>query len=171
MTSHDKYTVNIQSWGEPLVNLIAKMAGHQIRRLHQISVGAFLARMSEESIDITQVQFAALSVVSDSPEIDQTSLAQRIACDRATTGGVIDRLEKKGFLRRVASKTDRRIKGLVVTAKGREVYEKMLPVVWVVQEDILRGLTAQEQKEFLRLLMKATHASDGLSRVPISPAS
>ena len=151
------------------MNPITQMAGHYIRRMHQISVGAFLARVSEKNIDLTQVQFAALSVVSDSPEIDQTSLAQRIACDRATTGGIIDRLERKGFLRRVARKSDRRINGLAITRKGRKVFEKALPVVWVVQEDIMRGLTEAEQKEFLRLLIKAIEASNEFSRASVAP--
>ncbi len=153
------------------MNPITRMVGHHIRRLHQISVGAFMSRISEQDLDLTQVQFAALSVVKEYPEIDQTSLAQRIACDRATTGGVIDRLEKKGFVRRIYQKYDRRRNLIVITDDGRKVYENAIPVAWVVQDDIMRGLTEVEQEELLRLLVKATSASSKFSRAPMSPAA
>lgn len=153
------------------MNPITRMVGHYIRRLHQISVGAFMSRISEQDIDLTQVQFAALSVVKEFPEIDQTSLAQHIACDRATTGGVIDRLEKKGFVRRIYQKYDRRRNLIVITDDGRKVYENAIPVVWVVQDDIMRGLTEAEQEELLRLLVKATSASNKFSRAPMSSAA
>ena len=39
------------------------------------------------------------------PGIDQARLATAIAFDRATTGGVIDRLEAKGLVRREIVKT------------------------------------------------------------------
>ena len=155
--------------GRNNMNPISGMAGHFIRRLHQISVGAFMSRMMEQDIDLTQVQFAALSCIKEFPEIDQTSLAQQIACDRATTGGVIDRLEKKALVRRIFIKSDRRRKGLVITNDGLKIYETALPAVWVVQEDIMRGLTDDERIELLRLLAKATKTSQEFSRVQISP--
>ncbi len=151
------------------MNPITRMVGHYIRRLHQISVGAFMLRISEQDIDLTQVQFAALSVIREFPEIDQTGLAQQIACDRATTGGVIDRLEKKGFVRRVDNKSDRRRNGIVITDTGFEVYQNAIPAVWTVQEDIVRGLTEDEKNELLRLLVKATRTSNEFSRVPSFP--
>lgn len=153
------------------MNPITGMVGHYIRRLHQISVGAFMSRISEQNIDLTQVQFAALSVVKEYPEIDQTSLAQQIACDRATTGGVIDRLEKKGFVRRTDKKGDRRRNGIVITDQGRKVYENAIPAVWTVQDDIVRGLTEDERSELLRLLVKATRTSNEFSRAPMLPAA
>ena len=153
------------------MNPITRMVGHYIRRLHQISVGAFMSRVSERDIDLTQVQFAALSVVKEFPEIDQTSLAQQIACDRATTGGVIDRLEKKGFVRRIDKKGDRRRNGIVITGDGRQVYENAIPAVWAVQDDIVRGLTEGERNELLRLLVKATRTSSEFSRAPMFPTA
>ena len=152
------------------MNPITRMVGHYIRRLHQISVGAFLSRLSEHNIDLTQVQFAALSVVREFLEIDQTSIARHIACDRATTGGVIDRLEKKGYVRRVDQKKDRRRNLIVITEDGRKVFENAIPVVWLVQQDIMRGLDGVEREELLRLLVKATRASNELSRAPTTSA-
>ncbi|WP_292685703.1 MarR family transcriptional regulator [Novosphingobium sp.] len=73
------------------------MPGHLIRRLQQQSTQVFAARMREAGFDITPVQFAAMDALAARPGIDQATLAQLIAYDRATIGGVVDRLEGKGW--------------------------------------------------------------------------
>ena len=152
---------------EPTESPIYEMAGHYIRRLHQISLGAFAKRTLDVNIKLTQVQFAALSVITVNPGIDQTALSQNIAYDRATIGGVIDRLEKNKLVRRTPVQTDRRINGLFVTDLGTETYEQVVSAAWLVQEDIMQGLNKTEQRELIRLLIKATEASNKLSRAPM----
>ena len=149
------------------MNPIYEMIGHYVRRLHQISIGAFSRRVSEADIELTQVQFAALSVISEAPGIDQTALSRNIAYDRATIGGVIDRLERKGFIYRSACRHDRRVKGLFITELGSETYQKTIGVAWVVQKDIVHGLDEKEREELLRLLIKATESSNHFSRAPL----
>ena len=51
------------------------MPGHLIRRLHQISVSLFAARMAEAGLDLTSVQYAALVTVRENPGLDQATLA------------------------------------------------------------------------------------------------
>src|SRR5574343_53528 len=83
-----------------------EMAGHLIRRLHQQSTQVFQAHTQAAGLDLTSVQFAALDAVAQAPDIDQASLAAVIGFDRATLGGVVDRLETKGLLQRVVSAQD-----------------------------------------------------------------
>ena len=66
-------------------------------RLHQISVEIFASRMAEAGIDLTPVQFAALTTVDDNPGVDQATLAGLIAYDKVTIGGVVDRLFRRDF--------------------------------------------------------------------------
>ncbi|MCB2070356.1 MAG: MarR family transcriptional regulator, partial [Ottowia sp.] len=77
------------------------MAGHLIRRLHQQSTQIFVQRTQAAGFDLTPVQFAALDAIRAYPATDQATVAEMIAYDRATIGGVIDRLEQKGWVRRV----------------------------------------------------------------------
>ena len=74
--------------------------GHLIRRLHQISTNIFMLRVKEAGCDLTPVQFAAMQALKASPDIDQAQIASLIAYDRATIGGVLKRLEKKGYIKR-----------------------------------------------------------------------
>ena len=132
-----------------------KMAGHLIRRLHQQSMQTFQAQMQAAGFDLTSVQFAALDAIEKQPGIDQASLAAAISFDRATIGGVVDRLERKGVLQRVVSAQDRRARALTLTPQGAQLLSACRPVVKGLQVDILAPLSAAERKAFLVLANKA----------------
>jgi len=144
------------------------MAGHLIRRLNQISTSVFQDRMKAHGWDLTSVQFAALSAVGHTPGIDQASLAGLIAYDRATIGGVVDRLETKGLVKRTISTRDRRARAVTLTPKGTCLLAQVTPVVDALQHDILVGLTDDERDTFVRLAQKATTKGNDLSRAPLT---
>lgn len=146
---------------------IHSMPGHLIRRLNQISIAVFAARMAEEGHDITPVQFAALSAIRANPGIDQASLASLIAHDRVTIGGVVDRLVHKRLVDRAVSARDRRARELHLAEEGEVLLGRLLPVVRALQDDILPGLTAAERDMLLSLLKKTTQAGNTLSRAPL----
>lgn len=131
------------------------MAGHLIRRLNQLSTHVFLKHMQQIGLDLTPVQFAALDAISTYPGIDQAGVAAKIAYDRATIGGVIDRLENKGYVARTISQRDRRARELRFTDLGRSVYDQTLPVVTALQDEILPGLRPEERARFQELARKA----------------
>jgi MarR family transcriptional regulator, temperature-dependent positive regulator of motility len=131
------------------------MAGHLIRRLHQQSTQVFQARTQAAGFDLTSVQFAALDAIARQPGIDQAGLAAAIAFDRATIGGVVDRLERKGFVRRVVSTRDRRARQLHLTPDGEHLLAASRPVVKALQADILAPLSRAERAAFMALAQKA----------------
>lgn len=136
------------------------MAGHLIRRLNQHSTQVFSARMQAAGIDLTPVQFAALSAIAAHPGIDQARVAAEIAYDRATIGGVIDRLEQKGFIARSVAKHDRRAREVRLTEQGAAILDEIAPKVRALQADILQGLDATERARFLELAQKVVASID-----------
>jgi len=127
------------------------MAGHLIRRMHQQSTQVFIQRTQAAGFDLTPVQFAALDAIAHHPATDQARVAEAIAYDRATIGGVIDRLEQKGWVRRVVSERDRRARELSLTPDGQRVLRDLLPVVQDLQNDVLAPLNAADRARFLKL--------------------
>lgn len=125
------------------------MAGHLIRRIHQQSTQIFIQRTQAAGFDLTPVQFAALDAIHGNPATDQALVAEVINYDRATIGGVIDRLEKKGWIRRVVSERDRRARELSLTAKGNSVLSALKPIVQDLQKEILSPLSDLEQECFI----------------------
>ena len=130
------------------------MAGHLIRRLNQISTHVFSDHMQEAGFDLTSVQFAAMDAIAAYPGIDQAGVAAKIAYDRATIGGVIDRLEQKGYVARTVSKRDRRAREVRLTKKGAQAYKAILPIIRSLQDDVLTGLSKAERTAFLKLAAK-----------------
>lgn len=132
-----------------------EMAGHLIRRLHQQSTHVFQAQTQAAGLELTAVQFAALDAIAGQPGIDQAGLAARIAFDRATIGGVIDRLEAKGLVQRRVDAQDRRARLLQLTPAGKRLLAACRPVVEALQADILAPLSRAERSAFLALARKA----------------
>lgn len=132
-----------------------EMAGHLIRRLHQQSTQVFQARTQAAGFDLTSVQFAALDAIAQEPGIDQAGLAATIGFDRATIGGVVDRLEQKGLVERIVNAQDRRARSLNLTREGTRLLASCRPVVESLQGDILAPLSRPERAAFLALAHKA----------------
>ena len=132
-----------------------RMAGHLRRRLHQQSMQVFQTQTQAAGFDMTSVQFAALNAIAIHPDIDQASLATTISFDRATIGGVIDRLERKGLVQRAVSAQDRRARLLHLTHEGEQLLAACRPVVKALQADILGMLSLAESEVFLSLARKA----------------
>jgi DNA-binding MarR family transcriptional regulator len=147
-----------------------EMPGHLARRFQQIAVAVFLAEVGEAGFDLTPVQYAALAAVKMNPGIDQVTLAGLIAYDRTTITGVVDRLVQKGLLARQASLRDRRARELQITEAGKRTLRAVTPAVEAAQRTLLRGLTAREGAELMRLLRKAIAAGNELSRAPLREA-
>jgi DNA-binding MarR family transcriptional regulator len=131
------------------------MAGHLIRRLQQQSTQVFQAQMQAAGFDLTSVQFAALDAIALQPGMDQAGLAATIGFDRATIGGVVDRLELKGLVQRVVRPQDRRARMLHLTPQGQTQLAASRLVVEALQADILGPLSPSEQQVFMRLARKA----------------
>ena len=140
-----------------LTELFLQMPGHFIRRAQQVSSAYFTEELSES--DLTAVQMVALVTIADYPGIDATRLAEIIDFDRATIGGVVDRLERKGLIQRVVNERDKRSKTLQATASGKALLEVSLPSIKRVQDRLLAPLSQADQQTCLRL-MQAIIAGD-----------
>lgn len=145
------------------------MPGHLIRRMHQIHNSVFQRRVREAGYDLTSVQFAALTAVAAHPGRDQASIAGLIAYDKATIGGVLDRLEQKGLIKRSVSPRDKRARVLTLTGQGQAALSDLRPVIDRIQIEILPGLTAEERRAFIQLSGKVATSGNRLSRAPLDP--
>lgn len=130
------------------------MPGHAIRRLNQRSTALFAEAMNSAGLRLTPVQFAALSALEARPDMDQATLAAAISYDRATIGGVVDRLTARGLVHREVSEQDRRARVLRLTEDGRALLAEAMPVVRQLQQAILAPLDPKEQAALEALLAR-----------------
>ena len=134
---------------------LSNLPGHLIRKLHQQSTSVFQDRMKAGGFDLTSVQCAALNTLDTNEGLDQATVAQRIAYDRATIGAVIKRLEQKGLVVRRRDQADRRAFKLELTEQGKALLEELRPIVLTLQANILPTLSELEQATLLELMAKA----------------
>lgn len=131
---------------------LKSMPGHFVRRAYQISGALFADELA--GAGLTSVQLIALAAIADSPDADATKVAELIDFDKATIGGVIERLERKGLIERAVSKVDRRVKRLVVTPAGYSLLAASMHRVERVQERLLAPLDPAERTVFMALLQR-----------------
>lgn len=143
--------------------------GHLIRRMQQIAVAIFHEEMAAIGVDLTPVQYSALTGIRNYPGIDQASLAGVIGYDRTTIGGVIDRLESKGLVKRTVSSADRRVRQLAIEAEGDALIAQIEPSVQRAQARIVEPLNGEEREAFMVLLRKLLAANNHTSRAPLRP--
>ena len=138
--------------------------GHLIRRAHQIAVSVFHSTMGG---DITPVQYAILKCLQAQPGIDQVTLAQEVALDTSSAALTAARLEAKGWIARQAA--PRRQRCLFLTAQGQDMLERIDTRMPDMQQTLLGGFSANDRREFLRLLRHFTATNNALSRAPHRP--
>jgi DNA-binding MarR family transcriptional regulator len=130
--------------------------GHLIRRAHQIATAVFMTEA--KAFDLTSVQFAALIVIRELPGTDATRVSDLIYFDRSTIGNVLDRLEKKGLIRREPGLEDRRTKRLYLTRQGSVVLRRIAAKLPRISDNILAPLTPVERVRFMKLMTKLVDA-------------
>jgi DNA-binding MarR family transcriptional regulator len=81
-----------------------------------------------------------------------TDLSDRLLIRPPSVTGVVDRLERAGLVVRDGSPFDMRAKQVALTAKGRELVERILAVHGQQIDALLGVLSPGEQTEFHRLL-------------------
>lgn len=93
--------------------------GYAIRRA-QLSVTEDIYRAFGR-LDVTTAQFSVLAVVADNPGCSQAELATALGVERPRMVPLIDRLERRGLVLRVAPARDRRARQIELTRDGRRM--------------------------------------------------
>lgn len=139
-------------------------AGHLIRRLNQIAVALFLKETKGSGL--TNMQYAALHAIAQAPAIDQVRLGRRIALDKATLAGVLDRLTEKGLITRTRAAEDRRSNRLAATPRGHALLARLAPRLACCETRILAPLAVSDRRRFLALLEHLVRVNTPYSRAP-----
>jgi len=144
------------------------MPGHLIRRVHQASTALFAEECA--GFDLTSVQFASLVAIKANPDVDATRLSALIAFDRSTIGGVLERLEAKGWVLRSSSPADKRVKLLRLTLEGERLLRQVEPAVRRVQQRLLEPLAPADRAAMLRLLAQLAAVHNDVTAPPLQAA-
>ncbi|MFA5181192.1 MAG: MarR family transcriptional regulator [Syntrophales bacterium] len=104
------------------------------------------------NVRVTFVQAGILFLLKQSNGRTMSDLSQLIGVDNSTLTGLVDRLEKAGFVARQASPTDRRSLLIQVTPEGIAEGDKAKMIIKRVNEEIKTGFPPEDMEIFKGIL-------------------
>lgn len=127
-----------------LVNDVARLFGAQFDRL------------ARERIGLSRAQCRVLGALAMHGEpMTQAELAQRLELSAMTVGGLCERLEAAGWIRRITSPVDRRAKEVQLAEGAEKALDAALKISDGLQARALGALSPEEHSQLVALLIKA----------------
>jgi DNA-binding MarR family transcriptional regulator len=103
-------------------------------------------------VKITMVQAGILFLLEEKNGRAMSELGRLLSLDNSTITGLIDRLEKSGFVHRKANPKDRRIFLIHITRQGIKEVNKAQTVINQVNDEIKADFSIQEIEAFKKIL-------------------
>ncbi|AHG64403.1 MarR family winged helix-turn-helix transcriptional regulator [Advenella mimigardefordensis] len=129
-----------------------KNIGYLIRlNFHSISQ---MIEAEMEPLGLTSSQWHPIAIIGLNKANTPASVARTAEVDTGAMTRTLDRLEKKGFLKRRRSTNDRRVVELELTEKGHTVTEKLMPAVSRALNAHLKGFTDEEATLLISFLQR-----------------
>ena len=122
---------------------------HDVSRLRRSAFDRCL-----KHLNVTRSQWWVLAYLSRQDGMTQSQLAEELDLGKVAIGGLIDRLEKSGLVRRDADASDRRVNRVFLEPKSKQLIARMRKVSHRMNEEILSGL-ADEKLESTALTLDA----------------
>ena len=105
-------------------------------------------------LDISHAQWIVVMLLGDGAAATAAELCKILIYDPGAMTRLLDRLEKKGVLRRVRAKDDRRAVQLKLTADGKKLYPRILDALVRVFNRLLHGFSKSEVQLLEQLLKR-----------------
>lgn len=102
---------------------------------------------------VTAPAFGLLMLVSARPEgLPMNEIGERMLVTRANITGLVDTIERRGLVERLAHRTDRRVNLIRITSKGRRKLDEVLPGHFRFISGLLKPVGPSERKAVVRAL-------------------
>jgi DNA-binding MarR family transcriptional regulator len=126
--------------------------GYLVSHVRQEWIGAL--EVSLKPLDLTAAQYIVIINVGSGRAGTPVDLCRVMQYDTGAMTRLLDRIEAKGLIRRVAHGADRRCVALEMTAAGLDLYPKLLQIVMDMNKRALKGFTREETASLEKLLKR-----------------
>ena len=122
-----------------------------------LHVGSSLHDRMEQCLaaqGISHGRFILLAVLNRNPEqpMSATELAEKAGVTKQTITSLLDGVESCGLVKREAHPDDRRSTLVRLQPAGRALLDRILPPLYRAQSSLMSGLSADEQRQLVKLL-------------------
>ena len=129
--------------------------GTLISQVHQISQRVWYDVLSRNGLeDLAGARGRVIFALWNEDNIPIKNLVEKTSLDKATLTGIIDRLERDGYVKRIQSPDDKRVTLISRTGKD-EIFKTKIPEVSDQQNAIFyKGFSTREIEEFENYLKR-----------------
>lgn len=120
------------------------------------------AMLRKAEVPLTPEQFMLIDLLWNQGEMSQQELADQMHKDKNSVTKLVDAIERKGFVVRCQSKTDRRSNTLILTEKAEILKPGAKEKGISILDKMLDGISEEELRTFLSTLRKLNQNMTGI---------
>lgn len=123
------------------------------------TISSSLSRRYKQRFGITIPQWRVVAVLGGSPGLTAGEVASRTRMDKVGVSRAVSRLLAERRLVSRADPHDRRRATLRLSARGRRIYEQIVPLARSYEDDLLAALEPGERRALDRLIRQLDEAA------------
>jgi len=127
-----------------------KSVGYWVCQASHALQRAFNEELAPQGVTFRQAQ--VLGCLAFEGRLSQIDLAERMRIEPPTLVGILDRMERDGWIRRDGDKKDRRLKFIEVLPAAKPAWAKVVAVAKRVRGRATRGMTQTQLAQLKKLL-------------------
>jgi len=124
------------------------------------------SKQLNKNFGLTSPQLLLMRTIQSSPKMTLRQLSNNSNMSQATATSILDRLEKRGFIKRERDTKDKRKVHAVITAEGEQVLEQ---APQLLQDNFIEQFQALDQWEQTQILSSLQRVSRMMNTPDISP--
>ena len=128
--------------------------GMLIGQVHRLSTKKFVQNSHNSGLDISMDQWIVLGPIWENNGLTHKEISEYCLKDKTSVTKIIDTLEKKNLVVRVADQLDHRVKRVVLSNKGKELFLQAIPIMELTRDQLREGITEQDIESLRSVLTK-----------------
>ncbi|MGZ5923061.1 MAG: MarR family winged helix-turn-helix transcriptional regulator [Rhizomicrobium sp.] len=117
-------------------------------------VSSAIARQYSDRFGLSIPEWRTMAVLGGTPNLSARDVAERTAMDKVQVSRAVESLMRARRVQRQADPSDGRITRLSLTARGRAIYDEVVPLALHLEDVFLSALTVEERRQFDSLMTK-----------------
>jgi DNA-binding MarR family transcriptional regulator len=101
-----------------------------------------------EPFGLTVPQWRVMAALGRFAPLTASDVGQRIVMDKVAVSRAVAGLMKRGLVERATDRKDRRRASLRLSARGRAMHGRIVPLALAYEERLYEGLDAEERRSF-----------------------
>lgn len=134
------------------VGALKRMMGYALKRAQMAVFEDFIRTLSDTGLK--PAQYSVLLMLSQSPGLTQSAVAQALGIQRANFVPLISELERRGWAMRAQSATDRRSHALHLTDKGKALLQRVKALQQAHEDRVIATIGAGNADIMFELLAR-----------------